>query len=58
MGTWVLIMSWALGYGNSINSVPGFTSQEICQKAGEQWKESVNFGIGAKARFVCVSTSK
>lgn len=56
MATWVLIVSLAAGYGASVNSVPGFTSQAICQTAGEQWKGGLALGAGTKASFVCVNT--
>lgn len=56
MATWVLIVSLAAGYGASVNSVPGFVSLEVCQKAGEQWKGNLSLGAGTKASFTCVST--
>lgn len=58
MGTWILIVSLAAGYGASVNSVPGFASQAICQEAGTQWKGNLSLGLGTKGSFVCVATSK
>lgn len=58
MATWVLILSLSAGYGVSVNSVPSFATQAICQAAGAQWKGSLNVPMGTKASFVCVNTQQ
>lgn len=55
MKTWILILTLGSGYGQpapTVTSVPGFTTLEACQSAGQQWKHTA----GIFSKFQCVPT--
>lgn len=54
MTTFVLILTYYVGYGVAMSSVPGFETDAACQAAGQVWKTAQD----KKANFVCVGQTK
>lgn len=61
MTTFVLILTFAYGQGNSMTSVPGFESDAACQAAGQLWAQNIpkpKVGFDPRVSFVCVGQKK
>jgi hypothetical protein len=57
--TLVTLTSSGAGIANSIESVPGFKSQEDCQRAGAAWLADVRkLSRTAESAFSCVRTTR
>lgn len=60
MESWVLIISLAMGGITSgavaLDHIPGFASKDECEKAGEQWKATMD-RVNGVVSPICVKQS-